>query len=332
MSVELKTLNVKPRRQTFGHIARRFGEDRPASRYEEGMLDLQPTDNFHYRPLWEPEYETYDARRTAIKMADWYDLRDPRQYYYAAYNIARNVMRQAADHNFAFVEKRDMLDNVTPEWREKVEQYLLPLRHVAWGSNMNASHICDRGYGAAVTAPAIFTAGDQLGIAQLIGQIGMLLAGGTGEALDRAKEAWMSAPTWQGIRKLVEDSLVTKDWFELFVAQNLVIDGLLYPLVYEIFDAEGQKHGGAAISMLSEFMSEWFADHSRWVDAVIKRAASESPENAKHLGEWYAAWRDKTAEALRPLATHVLNGSGNSAVDSVLATLDARAAKLGITG
>ncbi len=331
MSIDLKTLNVKPRRQTFGHIARRFGEDRPATRYEEGMLDVQATDHFHYRPLWAPEYELYDKRRTAIELEDWYVLRDPRQFYYATYNISRTGMRQAADHNFDFVEKRGMLDNLTPEWRAKVENYLLPLRHVAWGANMNASQICDQGYGTAVTAPAIFTAGDQLGIAQLISQIGMMLEGGTGEALDRAKDQWMTADYWQGVRQVVEDTFVVEDWFELFVAQNLVIDGLVYPLVYESFDAEGQKHGGAAISMLSEFMSEWFADHSRWADAVIKTAAKESDANKDRLSAWFAAWRDKAAASLRPLSAYVLEDGGDAAVDAALETLNARAAKLGLS-
>ncbi len=39
---------------------------------------------------------------------------------------------------------------------------------------------------------------------------------------------------WQELRHAVEDMLVTQDWFELFVAQNLALDGLLYPLVYEL--------------------------------------------------------------------------------------------------
>ena len=39
------------------------------------------------------------------------------------------------------------------------------------------------------------------------------------------------ADTWQGLRRFVEDSMVLKDPFELFVVQNVVLDGLLYPLV-----------------------------------------------------------------------------------------------------
>jgi len=331
VTIDLKTLNLEPRRQTFGHIARRFGEDRPASRYEEGMLDVQATKHFHYRPYWEPEKELYDASRTAVVMEDWYSLRDPRQYYYATYNINRAGMRAAAQHNFDYVAKRGLLDNLDAGWRDMVVDYLLPLRHVAWGANMNATQMCDRGYGTAFTAPCIFAAGDHLGIAQVIGQIGMDLADGSGEMLDVAKDRWMNADYWQGIRKLVEDTLVEKDPLNLFVAQMLVIDGLIYPLVYEEFDAAGQSKGGAAISMLTEFMSEWFADNSRWTDAVIKTAAAESEANAGLLSGWYTAWSDQAVAAVRPLAAHVLGADGDAAVDKVLANLNARAAKLGLT-
>lgn len=109
-----------------------------------------------------------------------------------------------------------------------------------------------------------------------------------------------------------------------------MIDGLIYPLVYESFDAEGQKHGGAAVSMLSEFMSEWFADHSRWTDAVIKGAAAESEANAARLADWFATWRDNAAAALRPLSAYVLGDAGDAAVDAAVATLNARADKLGL--
>ena len=61
----------------------------------------------------------------------------------------------------------------------------VPLRHVAWGANMNNSSICAYGYGTALTAPCIFQAMDQLGIAQYLTRIGLLL--GRPEALDDAQ-------------------------------------------------------------------------------------------------------------------------------------------------
>ncbi|MGB9027181.1 MAG: phenol hydroxylase, partial [Rhodomicrobium sp.] len=72
MTIQIKTIDLEPKRQTFGHVARRLGGDKTASRYLEGTLDVQATDNFHYKPLWETEYWHYDTRKTAVKMADWY--------------------------------------------------------------------------------------------------------------------------------------------------------------------------------------------------------------------------------------------------------------------
>ena len=50
MQIELRTQVIEPERKTFTNLAKRFG-DRPASRYEEGSIDVQSVANFHYRPL-----------------------------------------------------------------------------------------------------------------------------------------------------------------------------------------------------------------------------------------------------------------------------------------
>ena len=67
---------------------------------------------------------------------------------------------------------------------------LVPLRHVAWGANMNNSSVCAYGYGTSFTAPCIFQAMDNLGIAQYLTRVGLLL--GDVESLDEAKRAWMA--------------------------------------------------------------------------------------------------------------------------------------------
>lgn len=330
MSVEIKTLKIEPRRQTFGHIARRYGADRPASRYDEATLDVQATANFHYKPLWGADHWHIDPRRTAITMEDWYALRDPRQFYYASYNIARAGQYQATERNFDFVEKRGLHGTIDPDWRTMVVFYLLPLRHMEWGANLNCADMCDRGYGTAVTAPQIFAAGDHLAMAQIIGRIGLLLGGNRPDLLDQAKDFWMTAPQWQELRRLTEDTLVITDWFEQFVAQHLAIDGVLYPLVYDRFDKEGVPKGGTAISMLTEFMGDWAAEHARWVDAVLKTAAADSPANAALLQDWFARWRGRAITAFTPLATHVLGEAAAAALAEIDAALGRRAAGLGL--
>ena len=151
MQVDIKTTNIQPIRQTFSHIARRLGADKAASRYQEATLDMQPTTNWHYRPLWEPELHVFDVRRTNIVMADWYAFKDPRHFYYGVYTMARAKQQEGVDKQFEFAEKRNLLGALDEATRESLTQLLIPLRHYEWGSNMNNTYCCAYGYGTAVT-------------------------------------------------------------------------------------------------------------------------------------------------------------------------------------
>ena len=196
MQIDIKTTVIQPKRQTFDHIAKRLGGDRPASRYEEGTLDLQWENTFHYRPLWAPEYELFDKTRTKVKMADWYALRDPRQYYYANYNIARSRQVEGSEHAFEMVDKRDMLGAIPAAWMDKVAAYLLPLRHYEWGANMNNATVSALVWGAAMSNATAFHMADRLGNAQVIGRIGLAMHNNTEDALDAAKVLWMIDDRW----------------------------------------------------------------------------------------------------------------------------------------
>lgn len=331
MNIDIQAEAITPRRQTFSHIARRFGVDKPASRYEEATYDVQPAANFHYRPTWQPEMELYDVRRTAIVMADWYVFRDPRQFYYATYNISRAAMQQSFDDAVGFVEKRNLIGTIASPWRDKVAAYLLPLRHLEWAANMNCQLIADWGYGTQITSASAFCGADRLGLAQVISRIGLVLGDGVEEKLVDAKQLWMDAAEWQPLRKLAEDMLVVRDWFEVYVAQLIVLDGLLYPLVTDTFDKAGAAQNGAAISMMTGFLTDWFADNSRWTDAVLKAAAAESEENRNTLNRWLDQWTPRAVEALLPLATSVLGATGPAAISEAQAQLSSRLSKLGLS-
>jgi phenol hydroxylase P1 protein len=195
---------------------------------------------------------------------------------------------------------------------------------------MNHSYCCGYGYGTAVTQPFIFAAMDRLGIAQYVSRIGLQIDGNSGAALDAGKQAWLTHPAWQGVRRTMENLFVTKDWFELLVAQNLVFDGLLYPLVYRRYVNDRSAATGHALAMLTEFMNDWFDENARWVDATVKTAADESPANAAQLAQWYRRWRDEIGQALEPLAALALGAAGADALHGIRTELDARVARLGI--
>jgi phenol hydroxylase P1 protein len=188
MHIDLRTVSIQPLRQTFDHLARRFG-DKPSSRYQEGSYDIQPVENLHYRPTWDPDQTLYDASVTQIVMSDWYVLKDPRQFYYSTYTLARARQQETTEANFNFVETRGLVDLLPDALRQRVLNLLVPLRHAAWGANLNNTFICSYGYGTVFTQPCMYHAMDNLGIAQYLSRIGLLL--GATEALDAGKAAWM---------------------------------------------------------------------------------------------------------------------------------------------
>ncbi|MDE3011006.1 MAG: phenol hydroxylase [Pseudomonadota bacterium] len=329
MQIDLRTVAIEPLRLTFDHIARRLGPDRQPSRYQEGTLDIQPCDNLQYRPTWDPARQLYDPARTRIVMRDWYAFKDPRQYYYGAWTMARARQQEAVESSFALFESRDLGSLIPAETRHTALQLLLPLRHVAYAANLNNTAMCAYGYGTAVTQPCMFQAMDQLGIAQYLTQIGLLL--GDSADLDDGRNRWLGDGRWQELRRLVENTLVQKDWFELLVAQNLVIDGLLYPLVYQqVIDKRLAAAGGVSLTVLTAFMNDWFSEAARWVDATIKTAAAESPANAALITAWIARWKQRASDALEPVAELALGESAASVMEHLNLALEARCARLGV--
>lgn len=330
MQIDIKTSDVEQVRQTFSHVARRLGADKAASRYQEATLELQPEVNFHYRPLWEPERDLYDKRRTAIVMNDWYAFKDPRQYYYGAYTITRSRQQDAMEKSFDFVSRRGLLSNLPDTSRQHIAALFVPLRHVEWAANTNNCYVTAYGWGTAITQATMFHSMDRLGLAQYLSRIGLLLDGNTGSSLVEGKQRWLESATWQPLRKTIEHLMVVRDWFETYVAQNLVLDGLLYPLVYMYVDAALAAQHGAGLSMLNEFATTWFDETTRWVDATVKTAVAESPENAALIAGWIEHWSAQVLSAIQPIAIEALGSDAAAAMQAVEAAFEARVVKLGI--
>jgi phenol/toluene 2-monooxygenase (NADH) P1/A1 len=328
MQIDLRTVTLEPLRHAYDHLEARFGA-KPASRYQEGSYDLQAVENLHYRPTWDPDQALYDATLSRVRMRDWYTIKDPRQFYYSSYTLARARQQDTAESNFGFVETRGLADLLPQDLRELALALLVPLRHAAWGANQNNTLICAYGYGTTFTQPCMFQAMDQLGIAQYLSRLGLLL-GGT-ESLDAGKRAWMESPTWQPLRRYVEDVMALRDPIEVFTAQNVVLDGLLMPLVYErLVDDVLSSRGASCVAMLTQFMSEWGGETRKWIDAVVKTLATESAENRAAFGDWIDRWQPRAVEAVAPLVALVLGADAGEAVEAQVSELSKRLAKAGL--
>jgi phenol hydroxylase P1 protein len=300
---ELRTQVIEPQRKTFDHLVARYG-DRPASRYEEGSIDIQAKENFHYRPLWNPEKELYDESFSVLRLTDPYSFTDPRQFYYAPYVTSRAAMSDAFGATLGYLESRGLLERLPDAWRDVLAQLVLPLRHYESGAQLISTAAARFGFGTTITQCAAYAAFDRIGNAQLISRLGISLDGGTAGLLEDAKTSWLEDEALQGLRRLVEETIVEQDWALALVALD-VTDQLLYRVLFAHLDDVAITSGAPAYSLAAQHLTEWFKDQRRWLDALY-RAWTTDPElgseNAGLLATAVSGAVDRALAALRPLA------------------------------
>lgn len=303
MQFELRTQVIEPQRKTFQHLIDRYG-DRPATRYQEGSIDIQAKVNFHFRPLWDPDKELYDPAFSDFRLTDPYSFTDPRQFYYAPYVTARAELHEAFGSTLAYVEKRGLFEKLPAEWRDLFTELVLPLRHYEAGCQMLLADMARFGYGTTITQCAAYSAFDRIGNAQILSRTGIAVEGGTAALLGAAKTSWMEDAALQGIRRLIEELLVQRDWGRAFVAMD-VTDQLLFAVLYDHLDGAALVGAAGSYSLVAQHLSGWFADQRRWVDALYKAWVADpelGAENARLLGEVGEDALARAEAALAPLA------------------------------
>ena len=323
MQYELKTQIIEPDRQTFDHIAKRFG-DKPATRYQEGTYDLQPVENFHYRPTWAPDKELYDADYSNFKLADPYSYADPRQYYYTPYVTNRSAMHEGFGKSLDYVSDKDLLGRAPQEWQRLIAEVIIPLRHLESGAQMLYSGACRFAYGTTISQCCGYAGFDRIGNAQLLSRIGIALGEQTASVLKSAKQGWVSDPAWQGLRKMIEELLVVEDWAVAVIGLDL-IDKLLDAMIYRNLDEEAIMGGAGAYSLLAQHIGTWYADQRKWLDALYRTWLADEQygeQNRAHFTEAVDTWFPQAVAAVTLLAEKADGIVDANCVEAVRAAAD----------
>jgi phenol/toluene 2-monooxygenase (NADH) P1/A1 len=311
---ELRYRVIEPKRQTYQNLIDRFG-DQPASRYLEATVDVEPRENFHYRPTWAPDRELYDARYSALRLADPYQFSDPRQFYYTPYVTGRAAMHDDFSKTLAYIEERELLSRLPAGWRQVLAKVVIPLRHYESGAQLISVAGARFAHGTPLEQCCTFAAFDRIANAQMLSRIGIASGGGTADELAAARGEWLDGAHLQPLRRLTEEIMVTEDWAEGVLAVDFV-DSMLYPLLYQRLDERALSGAGGAYSLLARHFSTWFADQRKWLDALAA-AWRDDPEhgtaNRAVLDRIDAEWRGPAEAAVAELAAvaeRCLEGAG----------------------
>jgi phenol hydroxylase P1 protein len=303
MPYEVRSQVIEPKRQAYQNLIDRFG-DQPASRYLEATMDVEPRENFHYRPTWTPGRELYDPRYSALRLADPYQFTDPRQFYYTPYVSSRAALHDDFGKTLGYLEERDLLTRLPAGWRALLATVVVPLRHYESGAQLISVAGARFAHGTSLEQCCTFAAFDRIGNAQLLSRIGIALGRGTAAELTAAKAQWLDGAHLQPLRRLTEQIMVTEDWAEGILAVDFA-DSVIYPLLYRRLDERAAPGDGGPYSLLARYFSTWFADQRRWIDALAAAWRDDpvhGPANRVELDRIEAAWRGPAEAAAGELA------------------------------
>ena len=311
MSFELRTNTIEPRRQTFDRVRDRFG-DKAASRYLEGSIGTQATENFHYRPFMDPDKDLYDPDYTALKLTDP-DLQylDPRGYYYATFVAARAADYETFGRTLKYAEDRDLLAGLKDNWLELVKGSYLPLRHYEAGANLVAINATRYAWGNTLSQAFVFSAFDRIGNGQMHTMIGLAAGHGSATVLNEVKQNWLEAEHLQPLRRYIEEVICEKDFVAGMLALDFV-DAQLFPLMHTYTDEHAITGGAGVVSLLGQHFTSWYADQKKWLDALLKAWAADEEH-----GEANKAAVAGFAQTYLPRATAAVEAIAKSIDDAI---------------
>ncbi|GJF03834.1 phenol 2-monooxygenase [Pseudonocardia sp. D17] len=306
MQYELRYQVIEAKRQSYQNVIDRFG-DQPATRYQEATLDVEPRENFHYRPTWAQDRELYDPRYSALRLTDPYTYADPRGFFYTPYVTNRAGLHDEFGKTLSYLEDRELLGTLPEAWRSVLGSVVIPLRHYESGCQLVSVTGARFAHGTSLAQCCTFAAFDRIGNAQMLSRVGIAVAGGVGDVLTTAKQEWLDGAHLQPLRRLVEEIMVVDDWAEGLLAIDHV-DSLLFPAMYSGLDEKALLGGAGAYSLVAQYLTTWFADQRRWLDALVaawRGDPEHGPSNTEHLDRIAATWRPRAEEAVGALSAVV---------------------------
>jgi methane monooxygenase component A beta chain/propane monooxygenase small subunit len=153
----------------------------------------------------------------------------------------------------------------------------------------------------------VFNAADKIRHAHDITLYGMDLAEtipGFSDA--EAKKVWLEDPVYQGARKLVEGFMASRDWGEIIIGVNLILEPLVGNLArIQFFSRFAPRNGDAVTPLILATVENDWQRNLKWTKEfvnVLLRDPEHGSGNKAVIEGWIAKWLPYAQEAMQGMA------------------------------
>jgi propane monooxygenase small subunit len=247
---------------------------RRATLYEDVTVDVQPDPNRYLLQGWIISFAdgtpAYSDKWTKIKSSDWHKYRDPNGEWERNHYIRQSAIEKQVSLTIQNAKAENQFKNFDKTWVKILQNHLSASKHPEYGLGMIFQLAQRDGMSQMINNSILINSADKLRYAQdialYLGEIASMIE------LDESsgKENWMSSPTWQGVREVVETFTASTDWAEQTFAVNLIYE----PLVGELFR--------------SGFLMQYAASHGDFITpTLVSTAEADYERNLDYSAEMF---------------------------------------------
>jgi toluene monooxygenase system protein E len=230
---------------------------------------------------------------------DWEEFRDPDEMIYRNYTRTQDSQEEYIDG--VLNEHNDIGhdEDLSDDWLNLLENLYTPRRFIQVTLQMTSAYVLQIAPASTITACAGFQEGDEFRWLQRIAyrtrelQIAHPDRGfGSNE-----RKIWEQSPAFQGIRELMEKTLIAYDWGESFVANNLVAKVAVDETLRELATVARSFRDPLLATLADNQLRD--SDRSRrWSSALVKFCTDAREENRAVIRSWIEDWMPLASKAI----------------------------------
>ena len=274
------------------------------NRHRDQAYELSPAPDLAMND-WYRKY-VFDSN---LQHDDWEEFRDPDEMIYRNYTRTQDSQEEYIDGVLSEHNDIGHDEDLSADWLNILENIYTPRRFVQVTLQMTSAYILQIAPASTITACAGFQEGDEFRWLQRIAyrtrelQIAHPERGfGSNE-----RKIWEKSPAFQGIRELMEKTLIAYDWGESFVANNLVAKVACDETLRELATVARSFRDPLLATLADNQLRD--SDRSRrWSSALVKFCTDAREENRAVILSWIEDWM--------PLATKAITAYCNALPDS----------------
>jgi len=307
---------MKPQEQTPFSGSRQFTYFKPKGRhpteYEDLTLHTQPDPQSFAFQGWFTHFADgrmpWTEGSTGLKCTNWWEFQDPAKQWQRTYVATQAEQERGLDRIVEAAKSGNLFADFDETWAKTIlGKYYAAYACLEYGLFRCFSYAQREALSATAGNVCIFNAADKIRHAQDIALYGMDLAEAIPGFSDaEAKTVWLEDPIYQGARKNIEGLMALRDWGEVIVGTNLVLEPLFGTLVrVHFFSRFAPRNGDAATpAILATVENDW-QRNLRWAKELVQvllRDPEHGAGNKKQIESWLAKWLPYTRDAIAGFA------------------------------